>query len=258
MKKKILIALAALLIILCTGIGIVLKNSYMVPVLMYHSIAYNGGASKLIVRPEKFAEQMEFLRERHYNVVGLEDIIRYIEKKEPVPPKTVAITLDDGYQNNYKNAYPILRQYNMPATIFVIVNNIGKPGYLNWKELKEMSDSGLVTIGSHTMSHPFLNSINPDEAKRELVESKAALEKELGRKVDFLCYPAGRFNPEIEKMAREAGYKCAVATNPGPGVSNSDIYAIKRIKISPTSDTLIVFWLKSSGYYNFIRETTGK
>lgn len=258
MKNRIIILSVALLVIVSAGTWIFLNNIYVVPVLMYHSIDYHDKDSKLSVRPEDFARQMEFLYRKRYNVVGLDKIVKYAQKKEQIPPKTLAITFDDGYYNNYKSAYHVLKQYNIPATLFIIIDRIGKPGYLGWKEIKEMSDSRIITIGSHTMSHPFLTSLGPKELRRELAESKMILEKGLGRRVDFLCYPMGRFNPEIESMAREVGYKCAVTTDPGPNTPNDDIYAIKRVRVSRTANKLIVFWLKSSGYYNFIRESSHK
>jgi peptidoglycan/xylan/chitin deacetylase (PgdA/CDA1 family) len=231
-----------------------LKTAYVVPVLMYHSVDGNENVTKLSVAPENFESQMEFFRKNHYNVVGLDRIVSYMQKKEKMPARTVAITFDDGYYNNYKYAYPVLKKYNFPATIFMITSKIGQDGWCGWKELKEMSDSGIITIGSHTKSHLWLPDMGSKQLKEELIESKAILEKGLGRSVDFLCYPIGARNDRVERFARDAGYLGAVATNPGRFSPSNDIYAIKRIKISRTSRNHIVLWFESSGYYTWIKE----
>lgn len=252
--KRLSVILFAVALILGSAVFVFLKTAYVVPVLMYHAIDQNDKVTKLSVRPESFARQMEFLHKNKYNVVTLDKIVSYLRNKEPMPPKTIAITFDDGFYNNYKYAYPVLKKYNIPAAIFVIVGNIGQPGYLGWKEIKEMSDSGIITIGSHTISHKWLPTTGTAQLRRELADSKSALEEKLGKKVDALCYPIGAHDERVERETNKAGYLCAVATNPGLGSSADDIYSIKRIKISRTSDNLIIFWLETSGYYTWVKE----
>ena len=252
MSKK----LTAIILILAVSFGAVvfLKSTYVVPVIMYHSIDYNDKTTKLSVSPEGFAREMKFLHENHYNVVGLDKIVSYMKKKERVPPKTIAITFDDGFHNNYEYAYPVLKKYNLPATIFVIVNNVNKPGWMTWSEIKEISDSGVITIGSHTRSHLWLPAMGTSSLKQEIIGSKEILERRLGKKVDFFCYPIGAHDERVERFVEEAGYTCAVATNPGRFKPSGDIYAIKRIKISRTSNNLLVFWIETSGWYTWIKE----
>jgi peptidoglycan/xylan/chitin deacetylase (PgdA/CDA1 family) len=254
MKKILLMASILLIAVLAARTVIFSKTAYIVPVLMYHSIDNNDKVTKLSVSPESFARQMKFLHERHYNVVGLDKVVEYMQKKEKAPPRTVAITFDDGLYNNYQNAYPVLKKYGIPATIFVIIKKIGEPGYVGWKEIKEMSDSGVITIGSHTVSHLWLPAMGSKQLSYELKTSKEALENGTGKKVDIMCYPIGAHNERVERFTKEAGYACAVATNPGHSASSDDIYAIKRIKISRTSDNLFVFWAETSGYYTWIKE----
>jgi len=253
MKKK-LIAFTILVSVIAIVVAMFLKTAYVIPIAMYHSIDYNYKETKLSLSPEDFKAQMEFLSRNHYNVVGLDEIISYMRKKGKIPPKTIAITLDDGFYNNYKYAYPVLKKLRLPATIFVIVEKIGKPGWLGWKELKEMSDSGIIIIGSHTISHAWLPDADDKKLKYELTESKDVLEKGLGKRVDFLCYPLGALDDRVKRCAEEAGYKAAVTTNPGRSKPNDDIYAIKRIKISRTSHSIITFWTETSGYYTWVKE----
>lgn len=252
--KKRLIIISAVVAVFITGAVLSFKAAYVVPVLMYHSIDYKDKITKLSISPESFERQMRFLHEHHYNVMPLEKIIPYIEKKEKVPPRTVAITFDDGYYNNYRYAYPVLKKYNLPATIFVIVNKVGMPGYLKWGEIKEMSDSGLVTIGSHTMDHLWLPDVTPNILEREVRESKSILEKGIGKSVNLFCYPIGAYDKKVQDAVRSAGYACAVATNPGRFKPTDDIYAIKRVRISRTSDNMLVFWFETSGIYTWLKE----
>jgi peptidoglycan/xylan/chitin deacetylase (PgdA/CDA1 family) len=255
MKKKILvISLVVAAIAVAVGGKVFLDRAYVVPVLMYHSVDHNDKLTKLSVSPESFEKQMKFLHDNKYNVVGLDKIIDYLQKKEKVPPRTVAITFDDGYYNNYRYAYPVLKKYAMPATIFVIVGKIGQPGWLGWKEIREMSGSGIVTIGSHTVSHLWLPTMGTVYLKKELADSKRQLESHLGRSVDFFCYPIGAHDERVKNLVKEAGYACAVATNPGRLKPAYDIYAIKRVRISRSSDNLLVFWFEISGFYTMVKE----
>ncbi|MDO8535492.1 MAG: polysaccharide deacetylase family protein [Candidatus Omnitrophota bacterium] len=255
-KKKIILGAAAFLaglMVLLSYAG--LKSASVVPVLMYHSFQVEEDKLIPYVSPEIFEHQIKFLAENHYNVVGPDKVVAYMTGTK-MPARTVAITADDGYYNFYTNAYPILKKYNIPATIFIITDRIGEKGYLGWKELREMSDSGLITIGSHTRSHPWIASISIDEKKlwSELAGSKDILEKGLGKSVDFICYPSGGFNDLAKEKASEAGYKGAFTTNPAKKSDIGDIYAIRRIKMSSSSVNPIILWGKISRYYAWFKE----
>jgi peptidoglycan/xylan/chitin deacetylase (PgdA/CDA1 family) len=227
------------------------QTAYTVPVLMYHSIDHNDKVTKLSVSPESFDRQMQFLRENNYNIITLEEAVSYIKREMRAPLRTVAITFDDGFQNNYLYAYPVLKKYNIPAAIFVIVNRIGSPGFLNWEEIKEMSDSGLVTIGSHTRTHFWLLGSDPRFLEDEVVNSKKILENKLGKKVNLFCYPMGAFDDKSKKAVEDAGYECAVSTKAKN--APTDIYAIKRIKISRSSDNLFIFWAETTKLYAWFK-----
>lgn len=233
------------------------KAQYVVPVIMYHKIDNNSAASRLSVSPESFKAQMRFLKNQHYNVVKLEDLARII-KKDKIPSKTIAITFDDGYENNYTSAFPVLKQLGLDATIFIIPALVGREGYLTWSQILEMSESGFITIGSHTMTHPWLPTQPVQKLDQEIRDSKIAIESRLNKGADSFSYPLGGFNKDIREKVVQAGYKIAVATNPGKKYPKHDIFAMKRLRISSTSDNLFVFWFEITGFYTWIKEHRDK
>ncbi|MFH1457588.1 MAG: polysaccharide deacetylase family protein [Candidatus Omnitrophota bacterium] len=257
MLKRLLIVILLVILVFFLALGIISCN-YVAPILMYHSINLKVPfGNRMVVSVKSFERQMRFLKDHRYNVVPLETLADLVREQKKIPPKTVAITFDDGYKDNYTLAFPVLKKYNLCATIFVILDEIDRPqgDRLSWQDLFAMRDSGLMTIGSHCLGpEPLINSKSEEEIKRQITESKRILEERLGRGIYAFSYPEGRFTPQIKQWVREAGYKFAVVTNPGKKFPNDDVLALKRLRISDTSDSLFVFWVESSGYYNFIRE----
>ena len=237
--------------------GIISLN-YVPPILMYHSVDFTvPPESRLVVSVDSFERQMRFFKEHHYNVIPLETLALMIKEKKKIPAKTVVLTFDDGNKDNFTHAFPILKKYNFCATMFVIIDELGRPqgDKMSWQDLLVMRDSGLIDIGSHTLGpEPLIDITSEEEVKRQIFESKKILEERLGQPVIAFSYPQGRFTPLIKEWVKEAGYQVAVVTNPGKKLPNDDVLALKRLRISSTSDNLFVFWIESSGYYNFIRE----
>lgn len=234
------------------------QSSAVVPVFMYHSFGPGPDSryETLSVDPKIFEIQMKTLKDNNYNFIGPEKTVAYMTGREKMPPRTVAITADDGYMNFYTVAYPIFKKYKIPAAIFVTTGKIGQKGYLGWNELREMSDSGLITIGSHTRTHPWLPAVSvyEDKLRDELAGSREALEKGLGRPVEYICYPNGGFNDIVRDAAREYGYKGAFTTNPSGRGRLGDIYAIRRIKMSSSTDDTLRILGKATRYYAWFKE----
>lgn len=256
-KKKTVV----FLVVVFLSIGLLclmLRTQYVVPILMYHSVGpFSAKWERLTVLPSTFERQMRFLRSHHYSIITVEELAELLKEKKKIPHNTVVITFDDGMLNNYEYAFPVLKKYRIPATIFVIANEVARPqGYrLNWEQIQEMQNSGLVVIGSHALdSVPLTNISQEDEIKKQIIDSKKILEEKLKRKVNTFSYPEGRFTEQIRRFVIDAGYTAAVATNPGKKFSNKDIFALKRLRISSNAHNLFVFWVQASGYYNFIRE----
>jgi len=190
------------------------RAQYVLPIAMYHSVmpsAIKGNA--LIVSTKTFERQMRFLKEKNYSVISLEQAAACISQGKRLPPRAIVLTFDDGYEDNYRYAFPILKKYGLPATVFMIVNDIGKPGKLTLDQMMQMKDSGLITFGSHSLSHPFLESITHEPTLVEEIRgSRDKLEGILNVPVRAFSYPCGRMNENVRRKVIEAGYETAVTT----------------------------------------------
>jgi len=248
-KKILFVVLPFILVVFFYGIW--LSGKYAVPIVMYHSVENSQGPAGIVVSPKSFAKQMDYLQKKHYKVLSLDELVSLIKEKKPMPRKSVVITFDDGYENNYLNAYPALKKYGFPATIFVIVDLIGREGYLTWDEISEMEKYG-ITVGSHTLDHTYLPGVPVEWQEHQIVESKKILEARLGHRVDYFVYPSGGFTEETKAIVKGAGYKGACSTNRGYQTLNKDEYELKRVRFKNT-DSTPAFWAKLSGYYNFFK-----
>ena len=245
------------IVVCCVVVAVALvRKQYMLPIVMYHSILPSVPAdSPLVVSAKTFERQMSFLKNNKYAVLSLDQAAAQIAQRKKAIGRVVVLTFDDGYVDNYLYAFPILKKYGLQATIFLIVGEIGKPGKLDMDQILEMQDSGLITFGSHSMSHPFLDSIkSAPELVKEISSSKKVLEGLLGKPVAAFAYPLGRLNKDVRQRVIDAGYRIAVTTNPGKSIHNNDIFVFKRLRISENAGNLFVFWFETSGYYNIFRE----
>ncbi|MFH1460249.1 MAG: polysaccharide deacetylase family protein [Candidatus Omnitrophota bacterium] len=253
MKKRIIIIF--LIIILLFALKVYLNNFYQIPVLMYHSINQGSEESRLVVSPESFQRQMYFLKKNNYNILSLDEYVDFLKEKKPLKHKSAVITFDDGFADNYTQAFPILKKYSIPATIFVVTEWVGnKKDMLNWEQVEILSDSKLIDIGSHTITHCLLPDAKNSQVIREIRESKNILDSRLKKETKFFCYPCGFLNSYIKETARLAGFKGACATHPGFEFDLNDEFAIRRIRISRTADNLIVFWAQVSGFYTLFKD----
>ena len=224
---------------------------YVVPVLAYHSVDKEFEEPLNNVTPEHFTFQMDFLKKQGYTVIPVSELVDGIKVGRAFAPKTVAIAFDDGYENNYTWAYPILKAHGFPATIFIPSDHIGMPGRLTWNQAREMAVGG-ITFGSHMRTEAYLPETHGGRLISEISDSKKKIEAELGRPVDFLAYPVGGFTEEAKQLVQKAGYRAAFTTNRGHDKTNRDLFELKRIRIKDADDELILK-VKLSGYYNFFR-----
>src|SRR5439155_20017334 len=189
----------------------------LVPILMYHYIRVNPNThdrlgADLSVRPDMFAQEMKLLATDGFHTMTIDDLAAVILNGAPLPNHPIILTFDDGYEDFYTAAYPVLRRYGLGATSFVITGRVGQGGYLTWDQMLKMQATGLVQFESHTVHHVMMTRISLARAQRELIDSKAALEQELGTQVDVFCYPSGRYNERVEMLLRQDGYIAGVST----------------------------------------------
>jgi peptidoglycan/xylan/chitin deacetylase (PgdA/CDA1 family) len=229
-----------------------LEKCYYPPILMYHSIDDHWRETKLSVSLGQFRGQMKFLREKKYDVVPLERLVDMIKSGRKLPHNIVAVTFDDGNLNNYTNALPVLKEYKIPATMFVVSDWIGKPDHLNAAQIKEISAAG-IDFGSHTKTHPYMEPRTKDELKIEILESKKAIEAVTGKPVVTFCFPYGGKNEYARDILRDTGFKAAFLSMPRDNSIKLDLYQLKRIKVSPGPFNLVQLGVKVSGYYTWFK-----
>ncbi|WP_051171433.1 polysaccharide deacetylase family protein [Sporomusa ovata] len=227
-----------------------------IPVLNYHQIN-NENHNVLTLSDTEFEAQIKYLYQEGYTAISPEQLADYLQYGKELPNKPILITFDDGYEDNYQVAYPILQKYHFKATIFLITDFAGKYSrYLTWQQIREMSDNG-INFESHTLSHIILPKASDEEVYAQLVNSKKALEWRLGKKVEYLAYPGGKCDQRIIQLAKEAGYRAAFTVNFGRNRTNSTMYTLNRIPIfGGGTHTFFHFWLrlKFTPVFNALQE----
>lgn len=251
--KKVKFVLAGVILSLA-GFLMWLYGQYSVPIIMYHRVEYAGKLDPNSVTPENFAKQMKFFKDHGYQVISLDALVEGIKARRAFPRNSVVITFDDGYANNYQYAYPTLKEYGYPATVFAISDLVGQKDFLTWDQIKEMQ-SFKISIGSHTRQHAYLPEVSPEKQIDEIEGSKKIFDQKLGVSTDYFSYPSGGFSQSIEELVKKAGYKGACTTNRGHQNSNKDVYALKRIRLSDKDLAPSYLRIKLSGYYNLFRES---
>lgn len=205
-----------------------------IPVLYYHSVRESVD-NEVIIAPEMLRTQLKYIRDQGYVTLTLNQLKDYILNNSPIPDKSILITFDDGYMDNYDNAFPILKDLNMVATIFCITSNLDGSYYLSKEAINEMSNYG-IDIESHTVNHPKLNEMTYDEQLAELIDSKKTLESITGKKIDSIAYPFGDFNDISIKAAQDAGYTLGFTTKKGLSDRDDNPLKLDRIYISSKYD----------------------
>ncbi len=197
-----------------------------IPILYYHSIDYEEG-NELRVPPEEFEAHMEHLSQNGYESVTLDDLYQYFYAGKDLPEKAFVLTFDDGYEDNYIHAFPIAEKYGYSGTVFIVTEWIGGKGYLNRQQLLEMNQAGWQ-IESHTVTHPYLDSISTEQIKEELLTSKEVLEELLGKPKVAFAYPYGVYDSSIIELCRETGYKMGLTIDRG-WAGPEDPFRMKRV-----------------------------
>ncbi len=192
-----------------------------VPILMYHYISVPpAGADKyrvdLSVSPDMFDQQLAYLAENGFSTVSLYALLEHLSTGASLPPRPVVLTFDDGYRDNYENAFPLLKKYGFTGVFFVVsdfINN-GRPEYLTWDMAREMAEAGM-SIESHSRTHPDLRGRSFQFLVWEILGPIEAITHHTGQRPRFFCYPAGKYDRDVIVVLESVETWAAVTTNPG-------------------------------------------
>jgi len=205
-------------------------------VMMYHHIGplperADTIRKGLTVSSEELESQVKYLTENGYKVMSLVKF-NELRSNSQTPKKLAILTFDDGYDDNFTYALPILKKYSATGTFFIISSKIGRKEYMNEDQIKELVLAG-QEIGSHSVNHLELDKLKGQSLERELKQSKEDLEKIIGKTVISFCYPAGKYNDETIAKVKEVGYKYAVTTRSSTGeIDLNNLFEIPRYRIS--------------------------
>lgn len=239
-----------------------------VPILMYHSISRSEEKGihpyyQTVTSPEIFADHIRGLHDCGYRTSSLGEIATQMRTADGNLEKTVVITFDDGYQDFHRAAFPVLSQYGYSATVFLPTAYIGEDGRkfngrdcLNWSEVRELAKAG-VEFGSHTVTHPQLWNVSRETIRREIGESKAAIEQNLGKAVKSFSYPYALPEPDrsftrfVRETLVETGYENGVSTVIGLASAKDDLFFMKRLPANSGDDQRLLC-AKLEGAYDWL------
>lgn len=218
-----------------------LQAGVSVPVLMYHALGDDlWGEEELFVSAESLEAQLKYLADNGYETIFFSDL-DHLDRYE----KPVILTFDDGYDDNYTILYPLLQKYGMKATIFVITSSVGGRHKMTEEQIREISDSGLVDIQSHTVTHPHLSGLGEEDQRKELEQSRLEITRMTGRVCYAVAYPTGSFNGTTVELTREL-YRFGVKMSGGMYTTQEDGVLVERYYIARHT-TLESFAKKISG-----------
>lgn len=217
----------------------------LTPALLYHKISKPRRDSKVrgaFTPPQRFRRQLIYLKKQGFQFYTASELIKHFQSHGEFHKRAVALTFDDGWQDNYTNAFPVLKELGIKATIFIIPSSIGQMstaattpagdrGYphLKREEILEMAEAG-IEFGSHTMNHGWLNQLSELEVKTEIEIAKREIENLVQKPCWTIAYPAGYFSDAARRVAREAGHIAGFSTIYGP-TDTVDLFALNRVEV---------------------------
>ena len=234
-----------------------------VPILLYHGLwtdipqLEGRSAAELYywLRAEEFEAQVCRLAAYGYTTVPLATFLS--DGVGPKPPRPIVLTFDDGRASDWRIAAPILQRVGWRAELFVIVDWIGRPGFMTWEEVHEAAAAGMG-IQSHSLSHPDLDRISTAQLRAELEASKGILEQRLGRAVEFFALPGGTGRmSSVIRLARAAGYRGLCTSRVGLNQLGTNPFSLSRIPVArTTSRTTLEAWVQGRGLSSLVLRYT--
>jgi peptidoglycan/xylan/chitin deacetylase (PgdA/CDA1 family) len=218
-----------------------------VPVIMYHDIL----SKKQVIydlTPQELQKHFELIKSAKMTPITLNRLIAHLRTGSPLPNKPILLTFDDGYGGHYEYAYPLLKKYGYPAVFAIHTSGVGVNAgrtHVTWQQLRIMANDPLITISSHSKTHPALTKISDQELYKEVVKSKQILEAKLDRSIIYFTYPYGNYDLRVKKIVTEAGYLAAIAySDPTEMFANQskDLFAIARFEKSRLEKVIPQTW----------------
>jgi len=243
-----------------------------IPVMYYHSI----GDTELSIPVDIFRRHMKYLKEKEFTTISLDKLAESIKLGNDIAPKSIVITFDDGFEDTYINAYPILKEFGFLATFFIAVDYVDKvrwgspltqrwvdgeePGMvpfrmMSWAQIGDLSNNGMC-IGAHTCSHPNLTEIPLEKVMQEVSDSKRILEERLRRPVTMFCYPRGLFNESIIEIVKQCGFEGACSTLLGANDQGVNPYALRRFPGGSSQSDFIAIAEGTHYYHRLLYKRT--
>lgn len=222
--------------------GVYANGFQTIPVLCYHR--FGPKVTKLTVTSAAFEAQMNYLADNGYYVVPLAQLRSFLDGKEPLPKKTVAITIDDGYRSTYEIAYPVLKKHGFPATVFLYSDFVGASDALTWQQMKEMTASGLIEVQPHSKTHSNLTQRQPGETdaayreriRREVDVPVSVIRDRLQQTSTTYAYPYGDVNDTVVGELTRAGVPVGLTVTPGGNGFFAYPYMLRRSMIFGDQD----------------------
>ena len=202
-------------------------------ILMYHYVRVvdpnmDPLGYRLSVTSQDLDREISAMKMAGYRSISMDD---YIAGKGDA--KSVVMTFDDGYEDFYTDAYPILQRYGWSATLYIITGKVGMKSYLTWPQIRQLHVAGFE-MGAHTVDHNDLSKQTPNAQYHEIFDSKAMLETQIGKTINTFCYPSGRYDAVTESLVEQAGFTSATTTHPGLASKlQYDPFQLPRIRIEP-------------------------
>lgn len=207
-------------------------------ILLYHRLLsgeenllkINSEDRVYLLKEEEFTKQLEYLRSEEWNTISVEQLLESLKNITSLPEKSLLISFDDGNQTDYTIAFPLLEKFGFKATFFLTSDFIDKPGHLSKSQIQKMSQEGME-FGTHGKTHQFLSTLNENELKLELLESKKVLEDITDKRIDLLSLPGGYHSSKVKEITQELGYKGICTSKFGLNENNTDPFELKRISL---------------------------
>jgi len=216
-------------------------RTVQVPVLMYHYLSEPPSDADiyrrdLSVTPALFAAHLDRMIAEGYTIISLYDLAAYLLQGTPLPSKAVVITFDDGYRDNYENAFPLLRERGITATFFVVIEFINqeRPEYLTWPMVQEMAAAGMP-IEAHGIDHTTLRGRSHLDLEFQALRSYETLQNAVGLRARFVSYPAGEFDEQTIEVFQEAGYWAGFTTVQGATHRSDELFRLPRVRMRGTT-----------------------